>query len=302
MKLEARLRAFAAFARQRSFSAAAAELRISQPAISKHIAELEHALGVNLVERARRGALTSAGDFVANYVLRAEAILVQAGLGATQFRKSGSGTVAVAASSLTGTYLLPEIIAEFQHSHPGVRVTLQLGTAEQAIDLLRSHRAELGFVAGAVGAPEIETEPLFQYEVVIVGKSALVPRRPSRDSLERLTWISREEGSATRISSDAELLRLGIVPRHRLELPSNEALVYALKRGYGIAAISRYVLAAELRTGSLAVIQVRGWNVRNMVSVLRVRDAKLTPSADRFQTFVRTRLAEMARPSARRAN
>jgi LysR family transcriptional regulator, transcriptional activator of the cysJI operon len=302
MKLEARLRAFAAFARQRSFSAAAAELRISQPAISKHIAGLEHALGVNLVERARRGALTSAGDFVANYVLRAEAILVQAGLGATQFRKSGSGTVAVAASSLTGTYLLPEIIAEFQHSHPGVRVTLQLGTAEQAIDLLRSHRAELGFVAGAVGAPEIETEPLFQYEVVIVGKSALVPRRPSRDSLERLTWISREEGSATRISSDAELLRLGIVPRHRLELPSNEALVYALKRGYGIAAISRYVLAAELRTGSLAVIQVRGWNVRNMVSVLRVRDAKLTPSADRFQTFVRTRLAEMARPSARRAN
>jgi len=302
MKIEARLRAFAAFARQRSFSAAAAELRISQPAISKHIAELEHELGVKLVERARRGALTSAGDFVANYVLRAEAILVQAGLGATQFRKSGSGTVAVAASSLTGTYLLPEIIAEFQHSHPGVRVTLQLGTAEQAIDLLRSHRAELGFVAGAVGAPEIETEPLFQYEVVIVGKSALVPRRPSRDSFERLTWISREEGSATRISSDAELLRLGIVPRHRLELPSNEALVHALKRGYGIAAVSRYVVAAELRAGSLTVVQVRGWNVRNTVSVLRVRDAKLTPSADRFQTFVRTRLGEKVRPSARRAN
>jgi DNA-binding transcriptional LysR family regulator len=302
MKLEARLRAFAAFARQRSFSAAAAELRISQPAISKHIAELEDALGVNLVERARRGALTNAGDFVANYVLRAEAILVQAGLGAAQFRKSGSGTVAVAASSLTGTYLLPEIIAEFQHSHPGVRVTLQLGTAEQAIDLLRSHRAELGFVAGAVGAPEIETEALFEYEVVIAGKSALVPRRPSRDSLESLTWISREEGSATRISSDAGLARLGIVPRHRLELPSNEALVHALKRGYGIAAISRYVVAAELRTGSLAVIHVRGWNVRNMVSVLRVRDAKLTPSADRFQTFVRTRLGDMARPSERREN
>src|SRR5450759_448193 len=120
MKLEARLRAFAAFARQRSFSAAAAELRISQPAISKHIAELEHALGLKLVDRARRdGALTSAGDFVANCVLRAEALLVQADIGAAQFRKSGSGSVAVAASSLTGTYLLPEIIAEFQHSHPG---------------------------------------------------------------------------------------------------------------------------------------------------------------------------------------
>lgn len=225
------------------------ELRISQPAISKHIAELEHALGLELVERARRdGALTSAGDFVANHVLRAESLLVRAGLGVAQFRKSGSGSVAVVASSLTGSYRLPEIIAEFQHSNPGVRVTLQVGTAEQAIELLRSHRAELGFVAGTVAAPEIETEPLFEYDVVIVGKSALVPRRPSRDSLEKLTWISREDGSATRISSDAGLARLGIVPRRRLELPSNEAVVYALKKGYGIAAIGRYVVVAGLRT------------------------------------------------------
>jgi DNA-binding transcriptional LysR family regulator len=300
MKLEARLRAFAAFARQRSFSAAAAELRISQPAVSMHIAELEHALGLELVERARRGALTSAGDFLANYVLRAEALLVQAGLGAAQLRESGSGSVAVVASSLTGTYLLPEIIAEFQNSHPGVRVTLQLGPAGHAIDLLRSHRAELGFVAGPVGAPEIETEPLLEYDVVIVGKLGLAPRRPSRDSLERLTWLSREEGSATRISSDTGLARLGIVPKRRLELPSNEAVVHALKRGYGISAISRYVVAAELRAGSLAVLHVRGWDVSNIVSVLRVRDAKLTPSADRFQTFVRTRLDEMARLRVRR--
>jgi DNA-binding transcriptional LysR family regulator len=301
MRLEARLRAFAAFARKKSFSAAAAELGISQPAISKHIADLERALGLELVERARRdGTLTNAGDFLANYVLRAESLLVQAGLGATQFRKSGSGMVAVAASSLTGTYLLPEIIAEFQHAHPGVRVTLQLGSAEQAIELLRTHRAELGFVAGAVGAPEIEAEPLFEYEVVIVGKPSLLPRRPLRDSLEKLIWISREEGSATRISSDSGLAQLGFVPRRRLELPSNEALVYALKKGYGIAAISRYVVASELSAGSLGVIRLPGWNVRNVVSVLRVRDAKLTPSADRLRIFVRGRLSGRAGQRIRR--
>ena len=300
MKLEARLRAFAAFARQRSFSGAAAELRISQPAVSKHIAELERSLGLKLVERARRdGALTKAGDFVANHVLRAESLLAQAGLGAAQFRKSGAGLVAVVASSLTGGYLLPEIIAEFQHSHPDVRVTMQVGTAEQAVELLRSHSAELGFVAGTVAAPEIETEPLFEYEVVIVGKPALVPRRPSRHRLEKVTWISREEGSATRLASDAGLARLGIVPSHRLELPSNEAVVHALKRGYGITAISRYVVATELRTKSLTTLHFPGWNVRNIVSVLRVRDAKLTPSAERFETFVRAHLADMARRRAR---
>lgn len=83
MKLEARLRAFAAFARQRSFSGAAAELSISQPAISKHITDLEALLDIKLVDRTHRaGLLTKAGDFVADHLLRAEALLVQAGLGA----------------------------------------------------------------------------------------------------------------------------------------------------------------------------------------------------------------------------
>lgn len=302
MRLEARLRAFAAFARKKSFSSAAEELGVSQPAVSKHVAELEQQLAIKLVERSRRdGALTDAGDFVANYILRAEALLAQAGLGVAQFRKGGPGSVAIVASSLTGTYLLPEIIAEFQYSHPGVRVTLQVGSAEQAVERLRSHSAELGFVAGTVTAPEIETEPLLEYEVVIVGNPALAPRRPSRDNLARLLWLSREEGSATRISSDDRLAQLGIVPKSRLELSSNEALVSALKRGYGIGAISRYVVAAELRTGSLAMIHLRGWDVRNMVSVLRVRDAKLTPSAEGFETFVRTRLDGVARKPRRRS-
>jgi DNA-binding transcriptional LysR family regulator len=295
MLLEARLRAFAAFARRRSFSAAAAELHISQPAVSKHIADLERALGLRLIERARRdGALTRAGEFVANHVLRAESLLVQATRGTAELRKTGWGSLAIVASWLTGTYLLPAIIAEFKHSHPGVRISLELGTAQQAIEGLRSHRAELGFIANAASGPEIEAEPLLEYEVVIVGRPVLVPKQPSRENLEALTWISREEGSATRSASDQALARLGIVPQQRLELPSYEAVLSALRRGYGVAAISRYIVAAELRAGSLTIIPVRGWNVRSMVSLLRVRDAPLTPSADEFQALVRRRFAEIS--------
>ena len=63
MELEARLRAFAAFARHRSFSAAAQELRISQPAVSKHVADVEREVGARLVDRhSRGGTLTSAGE------------------------------------------------------------------------------------------------------------------------------------------------------------------------------------------------------------------------------------------------
>lgn len=298
MKLEARLRAFAAYARQRSFSGAADALRISQPAVSKHVAELERALGIALVERARRdGSLTPAGDFVANHLLRAEALLAQASLGAGQFSTRGPAAVEVVASSLTGAYLLPALIAEFSHAHPGIRVGLRSGTAAEAVEMLRAHRAELGFVAGMAAAPEIETEPLLEHDVVIVGAPRVVPPRPSRDVLERLTWISREDGSATRISSDAGLARVGLVPARRLELPSNEAVMHAVRRGFGIAAMSRFVVEAELRAGALAILRVPGWDVRNVVSILRVRDARLTPSAERFEAFVRGRLARGGRRS-----
>jgi len=296
MQLEARLRAFSAFARRRSFSAAANELRISQPAVSKHIADLEQLLGLKLVERARRdGSLTSAGEFVANYVLRAESLLAQSVRGVDEFRKSGSGSLNIVASWLTGTYLLPEIIAEFKYTHPGVRVSLELGTAKQAVEWLRSHRAELGFIAGAVTGPEIEAEPLLENDIVVVGKPALRPQRISRDSLESLAWISREEGSATRSTSEAAMARLGIAPRQRLELPSYEAVVSALKKGYGISAISRYVVADQLKSGALVVFPVRGWKEKTVVSALRVRDAVLTPSAEQFQNLVRMRFAEIAR-------
>jgi LysR family transcriptional regulator, transcriptional activator of the cysJI operon len=302
MLLEARLRAFAAFVRRRSFSAAAAELRISQPAVSKHIADLERALGLRLVERARRdGALTNAGEFVADYVLRAEALLAQARLGAAEIRKSGSGSLTIIASWLTGTYLLPAIIAEFKHLHPGVRISLELGTAKQAIEWVRSHRAELGFIANAVSGPEIQAEPLLENEIVIVSRPALLSKRPSRQSLEASIWISREEGSATRSTSERALARLGIVPRRRLELPSYEAVLSALKSGYGIAAISRYVVADDLHAGSLTIVPVQGWDVRALISMLRVRDALLTPSADQFQTLVRQRFAEVARKRKRKS-
>src|SRR5882724_274025 len=129
MQLEARLRAFAAFARRRSFSGAAQDLRISQPAVSKHVADVERQLGVPLVERQlgvplverRRGknALTAAGEFLANHVLRAEAILAQAALGVPEFRTPGSGSLTIVAAGVSGTYLLPEVIAQFHEAHPG---------------------------------------------------------------------------------------------------------------------------------------------------------------------------------------
>jgi DNA-binding transcriptional LysR family regulator len=293
MRIEARLRAFSAFARQRSFSGAARELRISQPAVSKNIAELERELGARLIERHRRGdALTPAGEFLANHVLRAEAILAQAALGFSEFRELRSGALRIVAAGVSGTYLLPELIAQFQQAHPGIRVSLELGTSAATVEALRSHRAELGMVSGFMAAPEIEAEPLLKNDIVLVGPRRLAARRLSRDQLESLTWISREEGSAARAVVEAALADLGIVPQRRLELPSWEAIKLIVRRGYGIAACSRFAVEDEVRAGLLVVLPIRGWKVQNIMSVIRVRDAALTPGAQQFLVMLRARLRE----------
>src|SRR6184192_3917913 len=109
MNVEPRLRAFAAVAREGSFSRAAQELYVSQPAVSKHVAALEAELGKRLLVRGRKGVtLTPAGHLLADYVLRAEALLANARRALATGADAETGTLSVAASGIPGTYLLPE--------------------------------------------------------------------------------------------------------------------------------------------------------------------------------------------------
>ena len=280
MELEARLRAFAAFARRRSFSAAARDLRISQPAVSKHIADLEREVGANLVvRRPRGGELTPAGEFLANHVLRAHALLAQASRGIGEFRQQVSGALAIVASGVPATYLLPETVVAFQRAHPGVRVSVVSGNSARTMDALRSHRAELGVVGGFAAAPEIEAESLVEEEIVLVGAPGVGGRWISRREAEAATWIAPSEGSATRAAVEAAWADLGITARHRLELPNWEAVKLAVARGDGLAGCSEFTVAAEIRAGTLAVVLLRGWKVRRMLSIVRHREAVLTPTA-----------------------
>jgi DNA-binding transcriptional LysR family regulator len=156
------------------FSAAAQELRISQPAVSKHVADVERAAGVKLVERRAHGStLTPAGEFLANHVLRAQALLAQAVRGVAEFSQRATGSLTIVASGVPATYLLPEVLVAFQRAHLGVRVSIVPGPSAQTMDALRSHRAELGVVGGFAAAPEIEAEPLVEEEVVVVGSPQL---------------------------------------------------------------------------------------------------------------------------------
>ena len=286
MQLEARLRAFAALARRGSFSAAGEELVISQPAVSKHVAELEAELGTQLVIRGpRRIRLTPAGEFVADHVERAEALVAQAARGARSLAGAETGRLAIATSG-TGMYLAVGAIAAFHSAHPRVELDVQIGTSEPIVELVRAHRAELAIVGGFTAARDVDSETVLEDDIVVVAAPSIARARPTLRDLESLTWISREEGSSTRAAFEAAWRDLGISPSGRISLPSWEAVKLAVAKGAGVSGISRYAVMTELAAGTLAIVKVPGWRVRRHFSLVHARDIPLSPPAERFRTIL----------------
>jgi predicted ATPase/DNA-binding transcriptional LysR family regulator len=300
MQIEARLRAFAAIARCGSLSRAAEELYVSQPAVSKHLASLEAELGEALVVRSRQGAtLTTRGQVLADYVLRAEALLANARRALHADAESGTGTLAVSASGIPATYLLPELLGKFRERYPAVEIEFEEGTSAGALELVRLHRVELAVVGGMTVPPELESDPLVEDEIVLVGPPALGGRRLRPKELEGLTWLSREEGSATRAAVETARWELGLHSVAVLELQSWEAVKLAVAGGAGIAAISRLALDLELETGRLVVLDVPRWRLTRTISALRARGVPLTPPAERFLDLLReTFVAEEPPPNS----
>jgi DNA-binding transcriptional LysR family regulator len=287
MELDARLRAFAALARRGSFSAAARELSISQPAVSKHIADLERGVDAALVIRGPRGAaLTPAGAFLADYVLRAESLLAQAGRGVAAIANEATGTLVIGVST-TPAYLLPPAIAEFHGAHPEVQLEVNVDASARIVEAVRAHRYEFGVVGGFTAAAELASEPLVEDDIVVVGAASMAGRRVLPKDLEMRTWIYREEGSATRRVMEAGWRDIGIAPRRHLEMPSWELVKLMVARDAGVTAISRLAIDIELAAGTLAILQVPRWNARRLLAVVRHREVPLTPLAEVFLGILR---------------
>src|SRR5437763_7187804 len=154
MLLEARLRAFAAVAREKSFSRAAEAIYISQPAVSKQIASLEAGLRTKLVMRGPRAVqLTPAGQLMADFVLRAEALLANARRAVAAGADGEMGTLALAASGIPGTYILPRLLTRFREQHPAVEIDFHLETSGGALKAVRAHQVEIAVVGTAFRAP-----------------------------------------------------------------------------------------------------------------------------------------------------
>lgn len=290
------LRVFRAVCETNSITHAAHRLRISQPAASKQLAELESHLGVALVQRLPRGVrLTAAGEVLGRHARRLfqEEEAAEAALEAVLGLELGQ--LSVAASTTIGSYIVPSVFGALHSAHPNVKLQLDIGNAARVEELVLDGQLDLGLSEGLVASDSLHVEVFTHDEMVLI----VAPSHPfARDASPGLlsasvlggqSFIVRERGSGTREVVEDALQRHGIPIAPVMSLGSTEAIKNAVAIGLGVAMVSSLTLELELQIGRLCVIPLADLSIRRALHLVTLEGKPPSPAAAEFLRLLRLR-------------
>src|SRR3954464_9576793 len=259
------LAAFCAVVERASFSQAAEQLGVTQPAVSLQIRSLEKRLGVQLLDRSgRRVEPTEAGRRLYRSALRLlaqeEQLLAELG---EEAEGELTGRLELGASTGPGGTVIPVTLAEFQQRHPAVQVALTVSDTQHIVEQVARRELELGVVGAARRHRGVVFEPFFRDEVVLAVPRGhrFADRTVSLDELQGEPLVLMQEGAGVRQVIDDELRAAGVRLRDfdvRLELGLQESARSVVLAGHGITFISRSAIDADVAAGSIAVARVEG--------------------------------------------
>lgn len=271
--MDFRLKVFYSVACNLSFTKAAKELFISQPAISKHIRELEARYQTPLFERAgNQVRLTRAGELLLSHARSLLAAYRQLDFEMNLLTDHFSGELRLGASTTIAQYVLPPVLASFIQRFPEIKVSLLNGNSRDIERALREGRITLGLVEGNSRQGMLRYVPFMRDELVVVtragGKFAGYDELTLKRLLE-LPVVLRENGSGT-LEVLASALEVHHVKLSRLnilmQLGSTESIKLFLENMDAVGIVSIRAVTRELMAGRLKVIDVEGLNATRMFS------------------------------------
>ena len=283
------MRVFAAVARSRSFTRAARELHLTQPAISQQIKLLETEVGLPLLEHiGRQIHLTAAGDELLRYASDVTELLREAGESFAAMRGLKRGVLKLGAVS-TAKYFAPSLLSEFAPQYPEVTIRFTVGNREEIIHQLASNEIDLVIMGRPPRELVTVAEPFAKHPLVIIAAPNHPLATKRRIPLQRLgseNFIIREAGSGTRASMEHVFKEHGVPIRASMEVSSNETIKQAVMAGMGISFISIHTVALELAAGKLTILNVVGLPLIRDWFVIHLRDKHLSPITAAFRSFL----------------
>lgn len=265
----------------------AKRLLISQPAASKQLRELEGALGTSLFERTRGGIRpTAAGELLAGYARKLFALSAEAENAVRDAATLGRGVLALGASTTIGSYLLPEVLAEFRQKYPGVRVRVMILNTESIHREVTNYRVDIGLTEGLVPEGDLDAEVFARDELVVVappGDPLLRRRRVVAGDLAGRAFVLREAGSGTRAVQEQAIESMGIRVEEAMTLSSTEAIKRVVAAGVGLAVVSRLSVRSELEAKVLVMIPVAGLKIPRPLHIVRAKKRGDGPAVAAFR-------------------
>jgi LysR family transcriptional regulator, low CO2-responsive transcriptional regulator len=292
------LKVFEAVARHLSFSKAAHELHLTQPAVSMQVRLLEGFVGLPLTEQVgKKIFLTEAGREVFHASQNIAAQLNDLGGALTQLKGVEGGEFNIAVTSTVGA-VATELLAQFRGAHPKVSVHLDVSNRESVLGQLAANRIDLAIMGQVPGGLDLEATRFMENPLVVIAPPdhplARKKRIPVRD-LANESFLVRETGSGTRGAMERFFAAKGLEIRTSMEMSSNEAIKQAVQAGLGLGILSLQTLEMELSLKRLAVLKVDGFPIMRHWYVVHRTDKRLSPVAQAFKEFV---LGQRTRASA----
>lgn len=263
-----------------SFTRAADKMFLTQPTLTKHIKNLEDAVGTQIINRASKGlSMTPEGQVLYNYSKRMIRLREEAKEKILEMREHEAGHIFLCASTIPATYILPRLLGQMRKNYPEIRVHMQTCDSEETQQLIINGQSEMGVIGKEPYDKRLCVETLWKDELVLIAPSdhSGLPGPGKTISMEQLLkepFVVRERGSGTRENIEGHLQKhyhltlsaFNIVG----EMGSSEAVKEAVIGGLGLSIISLYAVERELKQGILTVVPLEGGNIaRNFYLIYR---------------------------------
>ena len=283
------LKVFEAVARLLSFSRAAEELHLTQPAVSTQVRKLEeHADNALFEQFGKKIYLTPAGaellqisrDIIQQFEAAEQAM--------AQFKGIAGGKLKVGAIS-AGDYFFPHLLVEFANRHPNVTLNFTVHNRAGLLTHIADNLTDLAIMVRPPTDLETVNQPFAPHPYVIVAAPShpLVGQRGiALARLMREPFVVRERGSDTWNSMEegfgGDLGAINIA----MEIRSTETIKQAVIAGMGVSFLSAHTVGQELKAGSLRVLDVQGFPLMLHWYVVHRRSKRLPPVAQAFKDFL----------------
>ena len=285
------LAVFYAVAQEGGFTKGARRLRISQPAVSKEIQELENRIG------------TSAGQLLASYARRIFALEEEAEHALAELQGLRRGRLSVGASTTIGNYVLPRLLGIYRTLYPQIELNLEIANTNLVQQHVMEHGLQIGLVEGLGEDSDLETTEFMKDELVVIAP----PEHPLLDEpvvmaeeLCQQPMVLREEGSRTRQLIERVLASKNLVLKPIMSLGNSEAIKQAVASGIGLGIVSNLTVSIEVASKRLAILPIADLTIQRPLRLIYVRDRHHEPTIVAFLKLLKEHLAEPPKKTGRR--